>query len=185
MIESDSDAALMAAVTARDQQAFRILMGRHMERAIRVAERVIHNAADADEIGQEAFIRVWIRASSYDPNIARFTTWLYRIVVNIAFDRKRRPASDPIEDAADVRSSEPDPVQIIIAQEERKMLANALAALSARQRAAIALFHMEGLSAREAASVMKLSDKAFESLLTRARLTLRQQVDRLQQERRR
>ncbi len=185
MMESDPDATLLAAVAARDQRALRILMGRHMERAIRVAERIVHNAADADEIGQEAFFRVWNRASSYDPKIARFTTWFYRIVVNLALDRRRHPGSDPLEDAADVRSGEPDAVDVLIEEEERKMVANALVALSARQRAAIALFHMEGLSARDAASAMSLSDKAFESLLTRARLTLKQQIAVLQQVRRR
>jgi RNA polymerase sigma-70 factor, ECF subfamily len=188
MTEGDPDEALMASVAAGDQRALRVLLGRHMQRAIRLAERVTRNAADAEEIGQEAFMRVWTHASSFDPKIARFTTWLYRVVVNLAVDRKqrpRRPAVSPMEAAADVSSSEADPVQSLIAQEEQKMVDIALAALSERQRAAIALFHMEGLSVKEAASVMNLSEKALESLLTRARLTLRQQVENLQQERRR
>ncbi|HEY6254686.1 MAG TPA: RNA polymerase sigma factor [Xanthobacteraceae bacterium] len=185
MTEGDSDEALMAAVAVRDQRALRVLMGRHMQRAIRMAERVTRNAADADEIGQEAFIRVWTHAPSYDPKIARFTTWLYRIIINLAVDRNRRPTNSPIETVAGVSSNDPDPVQIVIAQEEQQLIADALAALSERQRAAIALFHMEGVSGREAASVMNVSEKAFESLLTRARFTLRQAVEKIQQERRR
>jgi RNA polymerase sigma-70 factor (ECF subfamily) len=185
MTEGDSDEALMAAVAVRDQRALRILMGRHMRRAIRIAERVTRNAADADEIGQEAFMRVWTHAPSYDPKVARFTTWLYRVVINLAVDRKRRPAIGPIEAAAGVSSSDPDPIQIVIADEEQQLVADALAALSERQRAAIALFHMEGVSGREAASAMNVSEKAFESLLIRARFTLRQEVEKLQRERRR
>jgi RNA polymerase sigma-70 factor, ECF subfamily len=187
MTEGDPDEVLMALVAVGDQRALGVLLGRHMQGVIRLAERVTHNAADADEIGQEAFLRVWTHASSFDPTIARFTTWLYRVVINLAIDRKHRQrwrTNSPIEAAAGVGSSEPDPVQSLIAQEEQKMLDIALAALSERQRAAIALFHMEGVSVRESASVMNLSEKAFESLLTRARLTLRQQVENLQQERR-
>ena len=83
MSEDLSDEALMVAVAARQQQAFRILMGRHMPRAIRVAQRVVRDSAEADDIGQDAFLRVWSHAASFDPDIARFTTWLYRIVLNL------------------------------------------------------------------------------------------------------
>lgn len=96
-MEDDSDEALMAAVVAGRQPAFRVLMTRHMPRAIRVAQRIVRNAAEADDIGQEAFLRVWTKAASFDPQVARFTTWLYRIVLNLSFDRSRRPAHAPIE----------------------------------------------------------------------------------------
>jgi RNA polymerase sigma-70 factor (ECF subfamily) len=185
MTQADSDEALMASVAARDQRAFRILMGRHMGRAIRTAQRIVHNAAEADDIGQEAFLRVWSRAASFDPAVARFTTWLYRIVVNLAFDRLRKPSHDGIDQAMEVQSNEPDPVERLIDDEERRAVERAMAQLSGRQRAAVALFHMEGLSGREAATAMSLSEKAFESLLTRARLALRQEVEKLERRRRR
>jgi len=181
----DSDEALMAAVAAGRQQAFRVLMTRHMPRAIRVAQRVVRNAAEADDIGQEAFLRVWSKASSFDPSIARFTTWLYRIVLNLAFDRTRRAAHAPIEDAAEVASDEPAAIETLIADQQRRMLDAAMAELSDRQRGAIALFHMEGLSGEDAARAMNLSAKAFESLLGRARATLKKEVEKRQQDRRR
>ncbi|MBC7580573.1 MAG: RNA polymerase sigma factor [Tardiphaga sp.] len=180
----ETDEALMLAVAARQQQAFRILMGRHMPRALRVAQRVVRNAAEADEIGQEAFLRIWTRAASFDPAVARFTTWLYRIVLNLAFDRVRRPAFAPIEDAGDVRDDRPEPVERLIADQERRMLEQAMAQLSDRQRGAIALFHMEGLSGEESAAAMNISAKAFESLLARARIALRDNVKKLQDDRR-
>jgi RNA polymerase sigma-70 factor (ECF subfamily) len=184
MMQDLSDEALMVAVSARQQQAFRVLMGRHMQRAVRVAQRVVRDSAEADDIGQDAFLRVWSHAASFDPDVARFTTWLYRIVLNLAFDRGRRRPLMPIEEAIDVRVTDPEPVERLIAEEERRALEQAMANLSERQRGAIALFHMEGLSGEESAKAMNLSAKAFESLLARARATLREHVQKIQNTRR-
>jgi RNA polymerase sigma-70 factor (ECF subfamily) len=180
MVEDPSDEALMAAVSARQHHAFRILMGRHMQRAIRVAQRIVRDSGEADDIGQEAFLKVWSHAASFDPDIARFTTWLYRIVLNLAFDRTKRRPLAPIDEAADVRSDDPEPVERVIADEERRILEQAMAGLSERQRGAIALFHMEGLSGEDSAQAMNLSAKAFESLLGRARAALKQNVQKIQ-----
>jgi RNA polymerase sigma-70 factor (ECF subfamily) len=180
MMEEPSDEALMAAVSARQQQAFRILMARHMQRAIGVAQRIVRDPGEADDIGQEAFLRVWSRAASFDPDIARFTTWLYRIVLNLAFDRSKRRPLAPIDEAADVHANGPGPVELLIADEERRILEQAMAGLSERQRGAIALFHMEGLSGEESAQAMDLSAKAFESLLGRARARLKENVQKIQ-----
>jgi RNA polymerase sigma-70 factor (ECF subfamily) len=177
MAASQPDEMLMALVAQRDQRAFSVLMERHMARAIRFAERIVGNA-EADDIAQEAFVRVWNRGASYDPGVGRFTTWLYRIVLNLAIDSRRRPRHLDIEEAADVPSNEPEPVVRLIADEQDRSIAAAMAALPERQRAAIALFHMEGLSVREAALAMNLSEKAFESLLTRARSALKQEVEK-------
>ena len=184
MMQDLSDEALMVAVSARQPQAFRILMGRHMQRAVRVAQRVVRDSAEADDIGQDAFLRVWSHAASFDPDVARFTTWLYRIVLNLAFDRGRRRPLMPIDEAIDVRATDPEPVERLIADEERRALEQAMANLSERQRGAIALFHMEGLSGEESAKAMNLSAKAFESLLARARATLREHVQKIQNARR-
>jgi RNA polymerase sigma-70 factor, ECF subfamily len=180
MVEDPSDEALMAAVSARQHHAFRILMGRHMQRAIRVAQRIVRDSSEADDIGQEAFLRVWSHAASFDPDIARFTTWLYRIVLNLAFDRTKRRPLAPIDEAADVRADDPEPVERVIADEERRILEQAMAGLSERQRGAIALFHMEGLSGEDSAQAMNLSVKAFESLLGRARAALKENVQKIQ-----
>jgi RNA polymerase sigma-70 factor (ECF subfamily) len=159
-------------------------MGRHMTRAVRVAQRVVRDVAEADDISQDAFLRVWSHAASFDPDVARFTTWLYRIVLNLAFDRTRRRPLVPIDEASEVHAADPEPVERLIADEERRLFERAMAQLSERQRGAIALFHMEGLSGEEAAKVMNLSAKAFESLLGRARATLKQQIEKIQNSRR-
>jgi RNA polymerase sigma-70 factor (ECF subfamily) len=174
---NESDESLMTLVAEGDQRAFRLLMGRHMGLAIRVAQRLLGDAAEADDIGQEAFLRVWKRAGSFDPKVARFTTWLYRIVLNLALDRRRKITPLPIDDAVEIRSDDPEPLTMMIENEDRQEVDAAMAALPERQRVAIALFHMEGLSVREAAQSMNVTEKALESLLLRARSAIKKHVE--------
>jgi RNA polymerase sigma-70 factor (ECF subfamily) len=176
MHEGDRDEALLVQAAQGDHRAFRILMGRHMSRTIRLAESILGSTADADDIAQEAFVRVWKGATSFDPTVARFTTWLHRIVVNLAIDRSRRPRGDPIEDAEYVAADEPGALARLIGKEEQEAIAECISQLPARQRVAIALFHFEGLSGRKAAAAMEMTEKAFESLLIRARATLKDRV---------
>ena len=176
MLKEESDEMLMAAIASGDQRSLRLLMDRHMTAVIRLSERILLAQSEADDIAQEAFFRVWRNAARFDPGRARFKTWFYRIVVNLAIDRKRRPVPAPIEAAADQASGAPDALAAVIEAERRRNIETALASLPEKQRAAIALFHFEGLSAREAAAAMSMSGKAFESLLTRARRALKQQI---------
>jgi len=175
MAESETDEELMARVASGDHVAFRMLMARHMGRAIRVAEAVTRVAAEADDIAQEAFIRVWRNASAFDPAVARFVTWMHRIVINQAIDRRRRAIgfAEVPEDLADASRGALDQ---LIETERQSAVQGALAELPERQRAAIALFHFEGLSGRDSAQALDLSESAFESLLSRARTTLRKRV---------
>jgi RNA polymerase sigma-70 factor, ECF subfamily len=177
MIESELDEALMALVAEGDQRAFRSLMEKHMARAISFTERMV-GKADADDVVQEAFLRVWARAALFDPRSGKFTSWLFRILVNLAIDSKRRPGRANLEEALEIPSPEPNAIQTLIAGEERRSIAIAMNRLPERQRAAILLFHMEGLNGREAAQVMGVSEKAFESLLGRARNALKQEVEK-------
>lgn len=176
MVEGDSDEALMARVASGDHAAFRRLMGRHMGRAIRVAETVVRSTAEADDIAQEAFIRIWRNASAFDAGVARFTTWMHRIVVNLSIDRKRRAATGHVEVPEELPDGQTSALDNLIGAEQRAAMQDALAELPERQRAAIALFHLDGLSGRDSALAMNLSESAFESLLTRARNALRQRV---------
>lgn len=166
----------MARIAAEDSRALRSLMDRHMGRTIRLAEGILRSSAESEDVAQEAFVRVWRLASSFDPRRGRFTTWLNRIVVNLAIDRLRKPRGEAIEVAEEIASGEADALAEMISGEERRAVEAAIAALPERQRAAIALFHFEGLSGREGAAAMDLGEKAFESLLIRARTSLREKV---------
>jgi RNA polymerase sigma-70 factor (ECF subfamily) len=176
MQEEVSDEMLMSAIANGDQRSFRTLMGRHMKGTIRLSERILLSQSEADDVAQEAFLRVWQHASRFDPGRARFKTWLYRIVLNLAIDRKRTRVAEPIEAAHNKPSEDGSALDHVIDRQERLAVQSALARLPDRQRAAIALFHLEGLSGREAALAMQLSEKGFESLLIRARKALKQMI---------
>lgn len=174
-----TDEDLMIRIGSGDRAAFGDLVRRHLDRAVAVAQRVTGSRGDAEEIAQEAFIRVWTkapqwRAADSDFRGARFTTWLYRVLVNLSIDRKRRPAMAPLDDVDDP----PDPADSAQQSLERAQLSSRVAAavaeLPERQRAALTLCFYEGLSNREAAEVLSLTPGAVESLLVRARRTLRE-----------
>ncbi|WP_448207736.1 RNA polymerase sigma factor [Azospirillum sp. sgz302134] len=169
----DSDDALMVRAASGEAAAFEALATRHMRRAVALAQRLTGNPSDADEIAQEAFLRVWQQAGRWEPGRARFTTWLYRIVVNLAIDRQRKPVWQPLDEAADLPDRSPDAVARIAERQTAELVERALLALPDRQRAAVVLFHQEGLSLRHAAEVMGVGEGAFESLLSRGRQALR------------
>ncbi len=170
---SDTDDALMARVAGGDAAAFDRLAARHMRRAVALAQRMTGNPSDADEIAQEAFLRVWQHAGRWDGGRASFTTWLYRIVMNLAIDRGRRPGWSPLEEAGDPPDESPDALARIAERQTAERVNRALAALPDRQRAAVVLFHQEGLSLRQAAEVLTMGESAFASLLARARSALK------------
>lgn len=182
MRNGDSDEVLMISVAAGDHRALRGLMDRHMGRMIGLAQRIVGAASDADEIAQEAFVRVWRHANRFDARKARFSTWLYRIVVNLALDRRRRPLTVGLEQAEDVVSLELTAEDHLVEKQRARLLDAALASLPDRQRAALVLFHFEGLSGRDAAAILDVSEKAFESLLTRGRAACRDYVAGQQKE---
>lgn len=177
MLESASDEDLMEQIAAGDHAAFRVLMARHMRRAIRVAQGVLRQASEADDVAQDAFLRMWRHARAFDPARARFTTWMHRIVVNLAIDRMRQPRLQALELAQEVADETPSPFARLAQSQEQRAIDAALAQLPARQRAAITLFHFEGLSGRESAQALELSEDAFESLLARARAALKRAIE--------
>jgi RNA polymerase sigma-70 factor (ECF subfamily) len=132
--------------------------------------------ADAEDIAQEAFIRVWRKASDWQDRQLPPHSWLYRITYNLCIDelRKRKPESD-VDDHYDL-SSEDSPESNIYQQQKDKLLAAAFTTLSEAQRTAIALCNYQGLSNKEAAGVMDITVEALESLLARGRAKLRKQL---------
>jgi RNA polymerase sigma-70 factor, ECF subfamily len=175
-MDGPSDHELMARAGRGDGRAFRDLAQRHAGRAVALARRILGNEAQAEEIVQDALLRVWINAPRWRPEAA-FRTWLYRVVVNLSLNAKRRPASVTLDAAADVADPSMS-ADVRLEQRERdRRLATAIDALPARQRAAIVLTYQEGLGNAEAASVLDVSLGALEALLVRAKRTLRDALD--------
>ena len=176
IVAHTADEGLMSLVSKGDDIAFEELVQRHMKRAIRTAQAVVGNPADADEIAQEAFLLVWNKAETFDPTRSRFSTWMYRIIVNRALDMTRRRRIADGEPDPETPSDAQTPLEELIQTEEGEIVKNAVAGLNQRQRTAVALFHFEGLSVRDCADAMDVSEAAVESLLSRARASLRNRL---------
>jgi RNA polymerase sigma-70 factor (ECF subfamily) len=175
-MDGESDEALMLRIARGDERAFRALAPRYAARAASLARHISGSEADAEDIVQEALLRVWIHAPRWRPEAA-FRTWFYRIVFNLALNRKRRAPFAPLEAAGDPADPAIRADAALLRAEEDRRIANAIAALPARQRSAIALTYNDELSNAEAASVLGTSVSAFETLLVRARRTLRVKLD--------
>lgn len=170
----DSDEALMAQIRAGSQTAYRRLVNRHLKRTYALARRLTGNEAEAEDVVQDAFLQVWQRRTQWsDVGGARFTTWLYRVVVNRCIDHKRRPVGQDLEAVAEPSDSAPDAVSTIHRRQVAARLSDAQNKLTPQQRAAVTLFYYENLSNADIAAVMQISVGAVESLLKRARQQLR------------
>ena len=168
--DEDGDEALMAQIRAGSQTAYRRLVNRHLKRTYALARRLTGNEVEAEDVVQDAFLQVWQRRTQWsDDGGARFTTWLYRVVVNRCIDHKRRPVGQDLETVAEPSDSAPDAVSTIHRRQVAARLSDAQSKLTPQQRAAVTLFYYENLSNADIAAVMQISIGAVESLLKRAR----------------
>ena len=184
--EPRSDEMLMAAIATGDRLAFARLVERHLARTVGLGTRLMGSRADGEEIAQEAFARVWSHAARWRPmgsgGNARFTTWLYRIVVNLAIDRKRRPVHAPMDDVVEPIDEADDSFRQIHRRQVSNAVTEAMMQLPERQKVALSLCFFEGMSNIEAGKIMALSVGAVESLLVRARRSLRQELGQVYEE---
>ncbi len=172
-----ADGELLSWSASGDRRAFDEIVTRHGPFALRVALRIVPDARLAEDLVQEAMVRAWSRARHFDERRGRFTTWLYRIVVNLCIDHRRRVQPEPMPDDFDPVDPAAGAYEMIEANERQASLAGALRELPARQRAAVTLVYDEGMSGAEAARVLGLSAKAVERLLARARAYLRARLE--------
>ena len=173
-----SDDTLLAKAGAGDQRAFRLLVSRHLHRSLSLARRMTGSAAEAEDVAQEAFLRAWQKAPAWHAGDARFSTWLYRVVVNLCLDRRRRKPLAPLEAAGDPSDPTPSVEFRLVEGERSRIVATAMAALPERQRTALVLSYYEEMSNIAAAEILGVSVSALESLLVRARKALRAELDR-------
>ena len=167
------DDALMRRVAARDAEAFRTLVDRHAARPHRIAWRMLGEAMEAEDVAQESLLRLWQQAPQWRGGGPGVGAWLTRVATNLCLDRlrRRRPlGSDAIPERAD---ESPLADALIEADEARGRVIGALDRLPEAQRAAVVLTHYEELPNAEAAAMLEMNIKAFESLLLRARRALR------------
>jgi RNA polymerase sigma-70 factor (ECF subfamily) len=174
--KADPDQELLARVAKDDPAAVRAMVARKLPRLLSLATRMLGDRGDAEDVAQEAFLKLWRQARGWRPGTALFDTWLHRVTLNLCYDRLRRRR----ETSGGVVPEQTDPAapadQAMMAAARDAALAAAIAGLPERQRAALVLQYYEGLSNIEAAAAMEIGVEALESLLSRARRTLKTQL---------
>jgi RNA polymerase sigma-70 factor (ECF subfamily) len=168
-----ADPELMRRIGQGDPAACRILVGRYLPQVLTLARRMLGDATEAEDVAQEAMLRLWQIAGRWREN-APVGAWLYRVAHNLAIDRlrRRRPTVD-VDAAAGLADPAPSPVERIAQRERRAAVERAIAALPERQRTAVTLVHTLEMGNIEAAEAMGISVEALESLLARGRRALR------------
>lgn len=165
------DDALLAQFAAGEARAARVLTARLLPRALAQASRMLGNRAEAEDVAQEAMLRLWRVAPDWRAGEARVSTWLYRVVANLCLDRLRRKPPLPLEAAPE--PSVPAGGEAGLLEISRAAaLEAALLRLPERQRLAVILRHLEGLGNGEIAAIMDISAEAVESLTARGKRAL-------------
>ena len=161
---------LLVAQTGKgDTSAFRELVDRHLSGALSIARRMLGDDAEAEDIAQEAFLRMWKSAASLEVGPAGVKPWLRRVVSNLCIDRARVRVRLKITGDVPEVADEPRQLANLEDDELRQRVDRALQSLPERQRLALTLFHYEGMSQIEIGNEMGISGEAVESLLARAR----------------
>ena len=170
-----SDEELMVRVQSADHEAFSILVSRHTRMFYAAAYRMYPHQDEAEDIVQEAFLKLWHRPEIWKADKgAKFTTWFYRVVTNLAIDyarkKKNTKGSEVLDRITDDSASQQDTMEV---DQQQQMLEQAIQKLPERQRIALNLCFYEELSNKEAAEIMEVGVKALESLLMRAKAGLK------------
>ena len=163
---------LIAQAQAGDTAAFRTLVERHQARAHALALRILRSASDAEEVAQDAFVRVWTALPGFRGE-STFATWLYRIVARRAFDRAQVLKNRRSRERQDEQLPEPATPEKREDTLRAAKLQEMIARLSPAQRASVTLYYYEGRSVEEVAHVLGMPENTVKTHLLRARAALR------------
>ncbi|MCZ0811776.1 MAG: RNA polymerase sigma factor [Pseudomonadota bacterium] len=167
-----SDDALLVLFANGDRAAARALTLRLTPRVLAHAQRLLGSPAEAEDVAQEAMLRLWKVAPEWRQGEAKVTTWLYRVVANLCTDRLRKGHSLPLEAAPEPIDTSRGPAAALQGAARAEALQRALGGLPERQRQAVVLRHLEDMGNPEIAGIMDISVEAVESLLARGRRAL-------------
>ncbi len=169
----DPDESLVRRIAAGERAAIEVMVRRKLPRLLALAQRMLGERNEAEDVAQEALLAIWRHAGRWQPGRARFDTWLHRVAMNLCHDRLRRRREQPVEMAPDSIDPGPLPDAALHLAHGSALVERALQSLAARQREAIVLTYYQELPNVEAATAMDISVEALESLLARARRRLR------------
>lgn len=171
------DESLIRLIQQGDHGAFSEIVNRHSKRFYSIAYRILFNKHDAEDIVQEAFLKLWGKSELWNHNReAKFTTWFYRVVVNLCLDYNR--GKKPMSLSEDIQLIDRiNGQEVVLNKKQRQEILNRfIQELPERQQLALNLCFYEGLSNQEAADIMGVKLKALQSLIMRAKTTLKEKV---------
>jgi RNA polymerase sigma-70 factor (ECF subfamily) len=181
-VGDDEDAALMLEVARGDRRAFATLFDRHQAGVVRFCWRFVGTQAQAEELAQDIFIKLFRSAKSYQPS-AKFKTFLYRVATNHCLNAMRGPSAklevtvDTTERALEPAGSATTPGESLEGKQLEAVVQKALSAMSERERAAFCMCRFEGLAYKEIAVALSATEAAVKSLIHRATLTVAKHLE--------
>jgi len=173
-LRSLEDEALIRQIQEENYEAFVELVDRHSKRFYSISYRLLFSKSDAEDVVQQAFLKLWEKRLFWDQGKkAKFTTWFYRVVVNLCLDHNRKKKAMPLLEGAEPIDKQEG--QEVLLDEKRKqiLLEQFIQELPERQKLALNLCFYENLSNKEAAEIIGIKVKALQSLIMRAKTTLK------------
>lgn len=178
-MKESADEQLMQTVSRGDLEAFEEIVFRYQDRAWKTAYRFLGDAMEAEDVAQEAFLKILEAAPRYRPT-ATFRTFLYRILIHLCIDRSRKRQLTTTDDIPELPDPAPGPTERLLNKERRGQVQKALDALPLNQKAAMILRHYEGVSYADIARILGVTPKAVEGLISRAAASLQVRLSHLE-----
>lgn len=173
------DESLIQRIRKGSHAAFAVLVNRYSKRFYSIAYRLVINKADAEDIVQEAFLKVWYRPQLWNPDKqVKFTTWLYKVVINLCLDHNKKKKPLALPEDLELADKQPGQDVLLDIHQRQALLDHFMQKLPERQELALNLCFYEGLSNKEAAEIIGVEVKALQSLIMRAKTTLKDKVKR-------
>ncbi len=176
-VSRDNDELLIRLIQEGRHDAFAEIVNRHAKRFYDIAYRLIFDKGDAEDIVQEAFIKLWEKRLNWNPQgEAKFTTWFYRVVLNLCIDHNRKKRPERLAEEMPLPDEQRGHEAAMEEKQKQLLLDRFIQELPERQQLALNLCFYEGISNQEAAEILGVNLKALQSLIMRAKMTLRERV---------
>ena len=167
------DAHWLSGLAAGDAATFRLVVARHLPLLLATARRILRDDAEAEDVAQEALVRLWRAARTLELGPGGLKPWLRRVASNLCIDRIRAGRRVSVVEEVPEQIEPPSQLRSIDQRDLAARVDEAIKALPERQRLALTLFHYEGMSQIEVGATLGISDEAVESLLARARRAMK------------
>ncbi|OQY02483.1 MAG: hypothetical protein B6I26_01190 [Desulfobacteraceae bacterium 4572_130] len=166
----------MISIQNGNHPAFKIIVKKYLNQAVRVATRIVSNKSIAEEIVQETFLKVWERANLWEKRKSKFKTWFFRILKNACLDFLRKKSLDFTENNQNIIDASQYNEINLIEKQTAFIVQKEINNLKQNHKAALIFFYYEGFKIREIAEIIGKSEKAIESILIQSRKKLKKKL---------